>query len=52
MKFKNIDVKSVVGIAICLGSAIAAFMTEKDNQQKEKTLKDLVERVSNLEKKG
>lgn len=52
MNFKNVDVKSVLSIGFCVAAAVSAFFAERDKQAQEKTIKDLGERLSNLEKKG
>lgn len=40
-----------IGVATAVVAAVAAFSTEMHNQQKEKVVEDLVERVSKLENK-
>jgi endo-1,4-beta-D-glucanase Y len=52
MKKIKIDGKSLLSIGFCVAAAISAFMTERDKQAQEKTIKDLGERLSSLEKKG
>lgn len=49
MKFNP---KSLIGILMAVGAGIVAFAGEIDNQKKEKKMKDMEERIANLEQKG
>lgn len=51
MKKFNVDVKKVLAVVTCVAAGVSAFVTESNNQQKEKTIAELVDRVSKLEGK-
>lgn len=44
--------KSVMGVLFAVGAGIAAFVTEMDNQKKDKKIDDMEKRIKNLEDKG
>lgn len=48
---KKIPVAKVVGVASIIAAGLGAVFTEIDNQNKEKLIKDLTDRVANLENK-
>ena len=48
---KKINLKSAVGIVCAMIAGIAAFVTEIDNQKKEKKIEDMEKRITNLENK-
>ena len=52
MKFdiKKIPVKKIIAIGACIFAGISAIAEEIGNQNREKTIKDLLDRVSELEK--
>lgn len=49
--FKKVDPKSLIGIAFAVGAGIMAFLTEIDNQNKDKKIDDMEKRITNLEQK-
>ena len=49
---KKINPKSFVGILFAVGAGIAAFVSEIDNQKKDKKIEDMETRITNLEQKG
>ena len=49
MKFNP---KSLVGLLLAIGAGVAAFVGEMDNQKKDKLIKDMENRITNLENKG
>ena len=51
MKVKNILSSKWFGLFMAGGAAVGAFLTERDNQQKEAELKALKKTVENLDKK-
>lgn len=48
----KINFKSLTGLLIAGFAGIMAFYTEIDNQKKDKQLKDMETRITNLENKG
>lgn len=50
--FKKINPKSFFGLLMALGAGIAAFFTEVESQKKDKQIKDMEERITNLERRG
>lgn len=53
---KKIDIAKITGskwfgIGLAVAAAIGAFVTERQNQEKEKTIENLIDRVSKLENK-
>ena len=48
---KKINPKSLFGILIAVGAGVAAFVTEIDNQKKDKKIEDMENRITNLEKR-
>lgn len=48
---KNINSKSLVGILFAVGAGIMAFVTEIDNQNKDRKIEDMENRITNLEQK-
>ena len=48
---KKIPVAKVVGVLSIIAAGAGAVFTEIDNQSKEKLIKDLTDRVTNLENK-
>lgn len=49
---KKINPKSLIGILCAVGAGVAAFITEIDNQKKNKKIEDMENRISKLEEKG
>ena len=47
----NINWPKVIGVLGCVAAATSAFMTEKGKQETANTIKNLTERVSELENK-
>ena len=47
---KKINPKSAIGLLCAVGAGIIAFVTEIDNQKKEKKIEDMENRITNLEK--
>lgn len=47
----KINPKSLVGLSLAIGAGIAAFLTEIDNQNKDKKIKDIEDRITILEQK-
>ena len=45
------DLKSIVGITMAAGAGVVAFMTEIDNQRKDKKIAEMENRIANLEQK-
>lgn len=50
MKIKS--KKSIVGLLFAVGAGIMAFVTEIDNQKKDKMIEDMNKRITCLEEKG
>ena len=48
----KINLKSLFGMLIAVGAGIAAFAGEIDSQKKEKKMKEMEDRIANLEQKG
>lgn len=48
----KIKPKSIVGLLFAVGAGIAAFVTEMDNQKKDKKIEDMENRIASLENKG
>ena len=48
----KINPKSLIGVLFAVGAGVMAFFGEIDNQNKDKKLKDMESRITNLEKKG
>ena len=46
---KKINPKSLFGILMAIGAGVAAFVTEIDNQKKDKKIDDMEKRISYLE---
>ena len=49
---KKINPKSVIGLLFAVGAGITAFITERDNQKKDRKIAEMDKRITNLEKKG
>ncbi len=49
---KKINPKSLVGVLFAVGAGVAAFFTEIDSQKKDKKIKEMENRITNLEQKG
>lgn len=47
----KINPKSLVGILAAVGAGVVAFITEIDNQRKDKKIEDMENRISILENK-
>lgn len=47
---KKINPKSFFGVLVAVGAGIAAFITEVDNQKKNKKIEDMETRIAKLEK--
>lgn len=50
--FKNFNLKTMFGFLVAIGAGIAAFFGEVESQKKDKMIKDMEKRISNLESKG
>ena len=48
---KKINPKSLIGILAAVGAGVIAFVTEIDNQKKDKKIEDMERRITNLETK-
>lgn len=46
---KNFNLKSAIGVIVALGAGVAAFITERENQKKEKKIEDMENRITMLE---
>lgn len=47
----KINPKSLIGILAAVGAGVVAFITEMDNQRKDKKIEDMENRISILENK-
>lgn len=47
----KINLKSLVGLSLAVGAGVAAFMTEIDNQNKDRKIEDMENRITILEQK-
>ena len=46
---KKINPKSFIGLLFAVGAGIAAFVSEIDNQKKDKKIEDMETRIAKLE---